>query len=262
VSADEASEEKMPVLKVCADPFMLPYSTKDEEGFENRIADLFAEKLGAKVEYTWFPQRMGFIRNTLRAKDKNNQCCKCDLVINVPSGFELAAVTDTYYTSYYVLTYVRGRGLDEVTKPEMLAELVKNGKDINIGLSDLGPAQLWVFDQELMGHITPYQQQLGNSRDNHVQILIRDLIDGKIDTTIVWGPMAGYFAKEYADEAELVMLRMEDSPVQPSMKFQYSMAMGVRHGDGEWKDKVNQLIKDNKEEIRQILLDYNIPLVE
>jgi quinoprotein dehydrogenase-associated probable ABC transporter substrate-binding protein len=253
VSADEASGEKKPLLKVCADPFMLPYSTKEGEGFENRIADLFAEQLGAKLEYTWFPQRMGFIRNTLRAKDKNNQCCKCDLVISVPSGFELARTTDTYYTSHYVLVYVRGRGLDEVTKPEMLTDVYKNNKDIaKIGLSDMGPAQLWVYEQDLMGYMTPYQSQLGNARANHVQILIRDLIDGKIGSTIVWGPMAAYFANLYKDEAE----------IEPSMKFQYSMAMGVRHGEEEWKEQVNQLIRDNKEEIRQILLDYNIPLVE
>ena len=68
--------------------------------------------------------------------------------------------------------------------------------------------------------------------------------------------MAAYFANLYRDEAEIVMLRMKDDPIEPSMRYQFSMAMGVRHGEGEWKDQVNQLLKDNKEEIRQILLDY------
>ena len=263
VAAEEAlSDKQIPLLKVCADPYMLPFSNKLGEGLENRIAELFAEKLGAKLQYTWFPQRMGFIRNTLRAEDENGQCCKCDLVMSVPSGFELAAATTPYYTTYYVLVYVRGRGLDEVTKPEMLAEVVNKGKDINIGLSDQGPAQLWVFEQGLMGHITPYQMMLGDAKANHGEILIRDLIDGKIDATIVWGPFAGYFAKKFSDEAELVMLRIEDDPIEPSMKFQYSISMGVRYGEPEWKEKITQLIENNREEIRQILLDYGVPLVE
>ncbi|MEE8320451.1 MAG: quinoprotein dehydrogenase-associated putative ABC transporter substrate-binding protein [Gammaproteobacteria bacterium] len=260
-AADYSSEKPLEVLKICADPYMLPYSNKEGEGLENRIAELFAEKLGTTLQYEWFPQRMGFIRNTLRAENTNGGCCKCDLVLSIPSGFELASPTKPYYTSHYVLVYAKGRGLDEVTKPKMLRDVVMNGKDINIGLSDMGPAQLWVFENDLMQYATPYQSQLGDARANHVDILIRDLIEGKIDVTIVWGPMAGYFAKKYSDEAELVMLRMTDDPTEPSMKFQYSISMGVRYGEPEWKAKVNQLIADNREEIKQILLDYGVPMV-
>ncbi|SVB33435.1 uncharacterized protein METZ01_LOCUS186289, partial [marine metagenome] len=138
-------------FKVCADPYMLPMSNKDEQGYENKIADLLAKKLGLKVKYEFFPQRIGFIRNTLRAESNSGLGYKCDIVINVPSGFELAATTDSYYTTSYVLIYAKGRNLDSVTDPMMLLDVAKASKDkIKIGLLDIGPAQLWVFYNGLM----------------------------------------------------------------------------------------------------------------
>ena len=107
-------------FKVCADPYMLPMSNKDGEGYENKIAELLANKLGLKLKYEFFPQRMGFIRNTLRAESNSGLGYKCDIVINVPSGFELAATTDPYYTTSYALIYAKGRNLDSVTDPMML----------------------------------------------------------------------------------------------------------------------------------------------
>ena len=150
----QAGEPANPsVLKVCADPYMLPFSNKEEKGYENRIAELLAKKLGAKLQYTWFPQRLGFIRNTLKAEEGDSY--KCDLVITEPENFDLAATTKPYYTTSYMLVYVKGRGLDEVTQPEMLAKVVEGGKNIKFGLADQGPAQLWVFYQGLMDKMVP-----------------------------------------------------------------------------------------------------------
>ncbi len=249
------------VLKVCADPYMLPFSNQEEQGYENRIAELFAKKLGADLQYTWFPQRLGFIRNTLRA-EADGGSYKCDLVITAPSDFDLAATTEPYYTTSYVLVYVKGRGLDKITEPEMLAKLVEQGKNIKFGLPDQGPAQMWAFFQGLMGNIVAFQGQPGDPKVNPGQKQIEELVAGNIDATIVWGPTAGYFAKEYKDKAELVLLPLKDDPRNPEMRFTYSMAMAVRYGEKEWKTKVNQLIEENREEIRMILLDYGVPLIE
>ncbi|HXJ52605.1 MAG TPA: quinoprotein dehydrogenase-associated putative ABC transporter substrate-binding protein, partial [Burkholderiales bacterium] len=97
------------VLRVCEDPNNLPFSNRAGEGFENKIVELLAAELGWKLEYTWFPQRMGFIRNTLRNRDPDTDRFKCDLVPGVPVGFELAATTKPYYRSTYALAYVKGR---------------------------------------------------------------------------------------------------------------------------------------------------------
>ncbi len=262
------AEEDMPdseFLKVCADPYMLPYSNQKEEGYENKIAQLLAKKLGLELKYEFFPQRMGFIRNTLRAESEEGEGFKCDLVISVPSGFELSATTDPYFRSTYMLVFAKGRGLDEVTKPEMLAKVVKDNKlDIKIGLPDRGsPAQLWVFYQELMTYMVPYQGQPGDPKVDPGHTLMEDIVDGKIDAAVIWGPTAGYYANKYKDRAELVLLPVKDNTKKNrEMKFTYSFSMGVRYGEKAWKEKINNLIKENITEIEKILTDYGVPLVK
>jgi mxaJ protein len=260
------AEEGMPdpeYLKVCADPYMLPFSNQKEEGYENKIAELLAKKLGLKLKYKFFPQRMGFIRNTLRAESEESQGYKCDLVISAPSNFELAATTDPYFTSTYVLVYAKGRKLDSITEPAMLTKFVnEDGHDIKIGLPNRGPQQLWVFYNELMSHMVTYQGQAGNIKISPGQQMVEDVASGKIDATIVWGPTAGYFAKQFKDDVELVLLPLADDPEKPEMRFTYSFSMAVRYGEKAWKEKINSLIKENITEIEQILTDYGVPLIK
>lgn len=251
-------------LKVCADPYMLPFSNQKEEGYENKIAQLLAKKLGLKLKYEFFPQRMGFIRNTLRAESEDRPGYKCDLVISAPSNFELAATTEPYFTSTYVLVYAKGRKLDSITEPVMLSKFVnEDGNEIKIGLPDRGPQQLWVFYNELMGSMVRYPGQSGQLKVNPGQQMVEDVASGKIDATIIWGPTAGYFAKELKkDNVELVLLPLTDDPKKPEMRFTYSFSMAVRYGEKIWKEKINSLIKDNKSEIEQILTDYGVPLIK
>jgi quinoprotein dehydrogenase-associated probable ABC transporter substrate-binding protein len=261
------AEEGMPdseYLKVCADPYMLPMSNKKGEGYENKIAELLAKKLGLKLKYEFFPQRMGFIRHTLRAESEESEGYKCDLVINVPSNFELAATTEPYYSTTYVLVYAKGKKLDDVTEAEMLGKIVEEEKlDVRIGVADRGPGQLWVFYQNLMGHMDPYQGQPGDIKVDPGHTLIKDIVDDKIDAAVVWGPTAGFYARKYKDKAELVLLPVKDDVKKNrEMKFSYSNSMAVRYGEKEWKEKINNLIKENKAEIEKILTDYGVPLVK
>ncbi len=248
-------------FKVCADPYMLPMSNQNGEGFENKIAELFAEKLGLELKYEFFPQRIGFIRNTLRAESKNNNY-KCDIVMNVPSSFELAATTEPYYTTSYALIYAKGRNLDSVTDPISFIEAVKTSKEkVKIGLSDVGAAQLWVFYNGLMSYITPYQGQPGNPKANPAKILIDDIVSGKIDATVVMGQSAGYWAKVYKDKVDLVVIPLNDIP-ERKIRLTYSFSMAVRFGEKAWKETINKLVKENQAEIEKILMEYNVPLVK
>ena len=249
-------------FKVCADPYMLPMSNQDGEGYENKIAELLANKLGLKLKYEFFPQRIGFIRNTLRAESDSGLGYKCDIVINVPSSFELAATTEPYYTTSYALIFAKGGKLDSVTDPSMLLDAVKASKEkVKIGLSDVGAAQLWVFYNGLMSYITPYQGQPGNPKANPAKTLIDDIVAGKIDATVVMGQSAGYWAKQYKDKAELVVLPLKDIPGR-NIRLSYSFSMAVRYGEKKWKETINKLIKENQAEIEDILIDYNIPLIK
>jgi len=264
VSAEDKGLPDSEYLKVCADPYLLPMSNNKEEGYENKIAELLAEKLGLKLKYEFFPQRMGFIRNTLRAESEEAPGYKCDLVISAPSNFELAATTEPYFTSAYALVFVKGRKLDSITDPSMLDSFVnKEGNEIKIGLTDRGPQQLWVFYNNLIGTMVQYQGQSGDLKENPGQLMIEDVAKGKIDAAIVWGPTAGYYAKQFEKEGiEIVLMPLPDDPEKPQMRFNYSFAMAVRYGEKEWKEKINNLIKENKTEIEKILTDYGVPLVK
>ena len=157
-----AENDERTELKVCADPHNLPYSNKAEEGFENKIAELFAAELGLPLKYEWFPQRMGFIRNTLKSESTSGKGYKCDLVIGVPDRFELAATTKAYYASTYAFVYAKGRGMDDLEIPGDIVKLPKAIREkIRIGVFDRGPAQLWVFKYDLFGNAVPYVAQTG-----------------------------------------------------------------------------------------------------
>ena len=253
--------EEMTVLKVCADPFMLPFSNRKEQGFENKIAELFAEKLGVELQYEFFPQRIGFIRNTLRAESESGTGYKCDLVMSAPVNFERAAATNPYYTSSYALVLAKGRGMDDVTSPEMLVERVKSGLKIKFGVTDRGQDQFWVFRHGLMGSIVPYQGQPGDPEEYPGKTLTEDLFAGKIDAAIIWGPIIGYFSKTMEGGEDLIILPLSDDPLTPYLKFTFTVAMAVRHGEQAWRDKVNQLIAENQAEINAILEDYGVPLL-
>ncbi len=245
-------------LKVCQDPNNLPFSNAAGEGIENRIAELFGRALGLPVVYHSFPQRMGFIRNTLRFK-LPGQDYPCDIVLGVPDGFEQAAVTQPYYRSTYALVYATGRGLDGVTSgEEFIARERESQGRFRIGLYDRSPASAWLARHGLVDSGVPYAI-LSPDPDNYPgQMLERDLAGGKIDAAIVWGPIAGFVAQRVASP-KLVVVPLAS---EPGVRFDYAIAMGVRHGEREWKQQVEQLIDAHRGEIRQILQSYGVPLLE
>ncbi|MCC7413853.1 MAG: quinoprotein dehydrogenase-associated putative ABC transporter substrate-binding protein [Gammaproteobacteria bacterium] len=253
-----AAQAERVALKVCADPHNLPTSNEAGEGYENRIAELFGRELGLPVQYEWFPQRIGFIRNTLRNNDTPDESYKCDLVMGVPDNFELAATTRPYYRSVWVMAYARGRGLDDVKSPQDLSNLPEDRRSkLRLGLFDKSPATEWVFANGMVEQIVPYQIMTGDPRAYPGQIIERDLAQGKIDVAFVWGPIGGYFARKVA-EPEIVVLPM---PLDTGIKFDYQIAMAVRYGEKQWKERLNALIEKNAVAIKAILEDYGVPLL-
>jgi quinoprotein dehydrogenase-associated probable ABC transporter substrate-binding protein len=262
VSAVFAAEEPpaSTPLKVCADPYMLPFSNEAGAGYENKIAELFAAKLNKKLQYEWFPQRQGFIRNTLRA-EADDGGFKCDLVMSVPDHFDLAATTEPYFASPYYLVIAKGRGLDDITTPEMLGKVVAEGRPAKIAVADQGPGQLWVFRNHLMGNMVPYVGQSGDPKVNPGETIMRDIASGKVDASVIWGPTAGYYARVLAGEAQFIMLPLHNDPKYPDMPLEYNMSMAVRFGEPEWLATVNKLLHENAADIEKIMQEMNIPMV-
>jgi len=245
-------------LKVCADPYSLPSSNRDTPGYENRIAELFGRKLGLPVSYTWFPQRLGFIRNTLTNNETPDGSYKCDLVMSVTEHFDMAAVTRPYMRSTWVMVYVKGRGLDYINSQEDLLNLTPEQRSqLRIGMWDKGPTTQWLSQVGLVDVAIPYQSMTGDPKVNPGQIIERDLVDDKINLTFVWGPIGGYYAKQIKDH-ELRVIPMQ---FEPGLRFDFQIAMAVRHADGAWRTEVNRLIADNQAEIDAILADYAVPLL-
>lgn len=245
-------------FKVCADPVNPPYSTKEQTGYENKIAALFAEQLGQKLEYTWLPDRIGFIRNTLKAENDNGEGFKCDVVMGVPAGFDLTDTTKAYFHSTYVLLIAKGRGWDDITDSSQLAALpLERQEKLKIAMFDRGPGTEWLQKNGLLDQGTPYQSMTGDSEHNVAMQIEQDLRAKKIDMVILWGPMAGYVQSQ-AKPGSYTAIPMQS---MPGIRFDFSIAMGVRQSDGTRKKQLNELIDKNLDKIQAIIAGYNIPLL-
>lgn len=254
-----SAEEK---FKVCADPLNPPYSTKNKDGFENKIAELFAKELGQKVEYTWFAQRIGFIRNTLTAPvndwDAGGDEFKCDIVMGVPAGYDLTLTTAPYYKSTYVLLIAKGRGWDDIKDAAQLASLpLQKQEALKIAMFDRGPGTTWLQQNGLLDQGIPYQSMSGDSENNTAMQIDKDFKAKKIDMVILWGPMAAYVAAQSPKDS-YTMIPMKSTP---RIKFDFAMAMGVRNGDKARKAALDQLIAVKADKIQAIIAGYNIPLL-
>ena len=245
-------------LRVCQDPNNLPFSNLAGEGIENKIAEVFGKALGLPVTYYSFPQRMAFIRNTLRFKLPGEDY-PCDIVIGVPAGFDQVSVTKPYYRSTYALVFPKGKGLDQVSSVEDFLRLdPAKLKSLRIGVYDRSPASDWLGKHNLVEQGVPYPLLNADPQQYPGEIIEKDLATGKIDAAIVWGPIAGYFAQRVKSPA-LVVVPMKS---ERGVKFDYQMAMGVRYGEREWKQQVEALIDAKQAEIQAILKEYGVPLVD
>lgn len=249
-------------FKVCADPLNPPYSTKQKDGFENKIAELFAKELGQKVEYTWFAQRIGFIRNTLTApvndRDVDSDQFKCDVVMGVPEGYDVALTTVPYYKSSYVLLIAKGRGLDDIKEADQLTQLpLQRQETLKIAMFDRGPGTTWLQQNGLLDQGIPYQSMSGDGENNTAMEMARDFKAKKIDMVILWGPMAAYVMAQ-SPKNSYTLIPMKSTP---SLRFDFAMAMGVRKGDKARKAQLDKLIASQANKIQAIISSYNIPLL-
>jgi quinoprotein dehydrogenase-associated probable ABC transporter substrate-binding protein len=234
------------VLRVCADPRNLPFSNEKGEGFENKLAELFADKLNKKLDYMYFPQATGFVRVTLGAH-------RCDVIMGFPQGDDLVQGTNPYYRTAYALIAKQGSGLEDVTT---LEDARLKGK--HIGVVAGTPPATNMSAAGLMANAKPYPLMIDTRVDSSAEAMIKDLTGGAIDAGVLWGPMAGYYAKKADPPLHVTPLVKETS----GPKLVYRIGMGVRAADQNWKRLLNRLIKENQPAINKILLDYGVPLLD
>jgi quinoprotein dehydrogenase-associated probable ABC transporter substrate-binding protein len=245
-------ESKQRMLRVCADPNNLPFSNDKREGFENRIAELLARDLGAQLEYTWWAQRRGYVRNTLRAGE-------CDLLMGVPTGFDLVLATAPYYRSGYVFVHRKDAGfhIDSLDSPLL--------KDLTIGVQIVGddytntPPVHALARRGIVQNVRGYSVLGDYSQPNPPARIIDAVAGGAIDVAIAWGPMAGYFARRQPVPLELTPVSPQiDLPFLP---FVFDISMGVRRGEEGFRGEIEQAIDRNRPAIDRILDEYGVPRI-
>jgi mxaJ protein len=246
------------VLRVCQDPSNMPFSNSRGEGIENKLAELMAQAFGVPLSYYAFPQRMGFIRNTLRYKLPGEDY-PCDIVMGVPGGFEQVATTSAYYRSSYALVFPRGQGLDQVNSVD---DFLKLGPErlgrLRMGVYDRSPASEWLSRHGLADAGVPYKMLNADPASHPGDIIERELAQGQIDVAIVWGPMAAFVAKR----VQSPQLRVVPMRSEPGVTLEFDMAMGVRHGEPAWKAQVESFLQNHRADVQAVLRSFDVPLLE
>jgi mxaJ protein len=241
------------VLRVCADPNNLPFTNSAGEGFENRIAALIARDMHARVKYTWWAQRRGFIRNTLKAHE-------CDVVLGLPSAFEMAAVTRPYYRSSYVFVSRKDKhlGITSFDDPKL--------KRVRVGVQLIGddgantPPAHALSNRGIIDNVRGYTVYGDYRQPNPPARIIDAVTRGEVDVAVVWGPLAGWFARGSKVPLDVVPVSPEiDLPFLP---FVYDISMGVRREDVALRQELDAILERRKTEIDRILADYGVPRVD
>jgi mxaJ protein len=246
--AEEVDNE----LRICADPNNLPFSNDRNEGFENAIAQLFAKETGQSVAYTWWAQRRGFIRNTLKAGN-------CDVIMGVPVGLDMVETTRPYYRSTYVFVSRSDQQLDiaSMTDPRL--------RTLKIGIQLIGddgfntPPGHALAMESIVDNVVGYTVYGDYRRPDPPAQILEAVARGEIDIAAVWGPLAGYFARE--SPVKLTVVPITNTERFAPLLFQFDVAIGVRKGDDKRREEFDQLISRNAAQIAHLLDEYGVPVV-
>lgn len=243
-------EPSRATLRVCADPNNLPFSNRRQEGFENRIAELLAAELDARLEYSWWAQRRGFLRNTLKAGS-------CDVVMGMPSNHESVLTTRPYYRSTYVFLSRAERRLeiDSFDDPAL--------RDLRIGVHLIGddgantPPAHALIRRQIVDNVVGYMIYGDYAEENPPARLVEAVAQRDVDLAVVWGPFAGYFAP--AQRVEMAMAPVSAGPADRGLPFVYSISVGTRRSDAALKDQLDAILHQRRTEVDAILADFGIP---
>ena len=240
------------VLRVCSDPNNLPFSNDKLEGFENKIAELVGREMKLKVEYTWWAQRRGFVRNTLKSD-------LCDLIVGMPSSSELAATTTPYYRSTYVFVWRKDKALNIHSFDDAALHHLRIGVQmIGDDFANTPPAHA-LTKRNIVQNVKAYSVYGDYAQPNPPARIVEGVARGEVDVAVVWGPTAGFFIKK--DRLPLTLAPVTPQIDVPFLPFVYDISMGVRRGEDAFKERLEQVLQQRRAEIEEILDQYGVPRV-
>ena len=241
--------ERPGIIRVCADPDNMPLSNQKGEGFEQKIAELIARDWKSKIEYAWWPVRRGFFSRALNGR-------YCDIAIEAPSGLDMAGVTKPYFRSGYVFVTRKDRNLDMKSLADPRLKKLKIGVNILNSDAENTPPAMALSRYGVVGNLTGYYTFYTDSV--RPEDIINAVAKKDIDVAIVWGPLAGYFARNAA--APLVLQPLPERDSLSDFPFRFNIAMGVRRRDKELRDSLESFLQRRAPEIQSILKQYGIPV--
>ncbi len=233
-------------LRVCGDPNNLPFSNKQSEGFENKIAEVIAKELKIELTYFWWPHQQGLVRRALRPG-------LCDVMISIPQGWDRVLWTKPYYRSAYAFVYRKDRGFHISSLDDPILKRLKIGVYIN------SPPMEALANRDIRTNLVGYSLFNYGGQNERPDKIIQDLIAGEIDVVLDWGPMAGYFAKRLDRSSPLEVVLLQGG--EPGIPFTFEFSMGVKEGNTALKAELEQAISKRHAEIRKILEEYGVPLL-
>jgi mxaJ protein len=246
--ASAAADER--ALRVCADPNNLPFSNEAQQGFENRVVAIVADELGARPLYTWWAQRRGAIRETLKTG-------LCDVIPGVASGLETIATTRPYYRSTYVFVTRADRDLELAgLADERLRTLRIGVQMIGDDFSNTPPAHA-LARRGIVNNVRGYMVYGDYAQDSPSRLIVEDVARGSLDVAAVWGPLAGYSARTQSTRLRLQPIASD--PASPALPMTFSISMGVRREDRGLLADLNAALERRRAEIDAVLAEYGVP---
>jgi quinoprotein dehydrogenase-associated probable ABC transporter substrate-binding protein len=237
------------LIRVCADPDNMPSSNNKGEGFENKLAGMIAQELGARLEYVWYPVRRGYFR-ILNGR-------YCDVAMGAPAGLDIAGATKPYFRSAYVFVARKGSGLEDVQSlADPRLKTLKIGVNVYTSDAENSPPAMALSRHGVVGNLTGYSTWFDDR--NRPQAIVEAVASKDVDLAIAWGPLAGYFAKK--SPVPLVLTPLPDRDSLTDTPFRYSMGLAVRRGDKEFRDTLQAVLDRKAPEIRALLEEYGVPV--
>ncbi|HEX3684179.1 MAG TPA: substrate-binding domain-containing protein [Bryobacteraceae bacterium] len=236
-------------LRVCADPNNLPFSNQRQEGLENKLAELVAEQMGAKLEYTWWSERGSLVKNTLNAG-------RCDVLMGVPTSLDEVTATEPYYRSTYVFVSRRDRALRITSLADPRLSDLKIG--IHVVGEDLAPPAYALARRGVTRNVVGFSLFGAYGEENPPRKLVDAVEHGDVDVAIVWGPFAGFFAQGANSPLEITPVA---PPLYFGVPFAYDISMGVRKGNDALRDELNGVLRHASAAVGALLIEYNVPEV-
>jgi len=243
--ADEAKQVKE--LRVCGDPNNMPFSNEKLEGIENKVAEVIAKDLGETVTYFWWPHQRGVVKRVLNARH-------CDVMLGIPKGYDPVTWTKPYYRTGYVMVYRKDRKLKLRSLDDPQLKTLKIGVQVNT------PPHEALGRRGIADNVVGYQLMFDSNfhAEDYPGKVVEDVLAGTVDVAMVWGPIAGYFAKKKGAPLEIVPI---DDPSDSTARFSFDISMGVRKGDKERKEQLEGALARRHDEIEHVLADFGVPLL-